>query len=101
MMLVPGLPCSRRTLLRFRILLPDTASIIELRRNERKLNVFIQPALNLGFGSPMIVRSFASILPSGPVGLPFASGAPARSRSFTSPGFHDVPLIGFTFAVYA
>src|SRR4051812_38968718 len=100
-MFVAGLPASRRTLLRLRTLFPYTPSIIELSRNARNVNVFIQPPENLGFGSPMIVRSFESIFPSGAVGRPSESGAPPRSRSLTSPGFHDVPEMGFTAAVYA
>ncbi len=89
-MFVAGLPCSRRMLLRLRIWLPRTKSIIVLTRSRLNDNVFIQPPVNFGFGSPMIVRSDVVIAPS-----------PLTSTSFASPGFHFVPDSGLTAVVYA
>src|SRR3954471_4750885 len=62
-MFVAGVPASRRTLLRLRILFPYTPSIIELSRNARNVNVFIQPPENLGFGPPLFVGPFKPVFP--------------------------------------
>ena len=60
------------------------------------------PAMNLGFGSPMIVRSAAVIAPSGPMSFPVTGSIlPAMSSNLASPGFQLVPVSGFTAAVYA
>src|SRR4051794_39180814 len=53
---VAGLPASRRTELRFRMSLPYCASISDDKRKRPNLNEFCHPAVNVGFGSPMIVR---------------------------------------------